>query len=118
MTVESDLYDTLKGLVSNRAFPDFAPVATVRPYITYQQVGGEAIGFMERAMPSKKNGLYQVNVWGDNRAQCAALILQVEQALVTATVFQATAERAPISEFDADVPVYGAHQDFSIWSDR
>ena len=62
MTVESMLFDALKGLVSNRVFPDIAPDLTPRPYITYQQVGGVAVNFLDPTIPSKANGRIQVNV--------------------------------------------------------
>ena len=41
MTIETAIYDALKGLVGNRVFPDFAPLGTVRPFITYEQAGGD-----------------------------------------------------------------------------
>lgn len=118
MSVESDIFNVLKGLVGNRVFPDFAPVTTQRPYITYQQIGGQAVSFLEKSLPSKKNGVYQINVWADTRAQGAALALGIEAALVAATAFEATPTGAPFGDFDADIPVYGCRQDFSIWSER
>lgn len=119
MTTEATLTATLAPLVATGSvYPDLAPIGAVRPYITYQQVGGETVAFLERAMPSKKNGRYQVNVWADTRADAAAIILQAETALVTNTAFQASALGAPIATFEPDTKLYGAMQDFSIWSDR
>lgn len=118
MTIESDLFDAVKGLVSNRAFPDFAPLATALPYITYTQIGGEPASFVENTVPSKKNGRFQVNVWGTTRASCSSLILQIESALVTATAFQARPVSAASSDYDHDMALYGAMQDFTIWSTR
>lgn len=119
MTVESNITAALTPLVAaGSVYPDLAPVGAPRPYITYQQVGGQSVDFLERAMPSKKNGRYQVNVWADTRAVAAALILQVEAAIVLATAFQASAQGAPISTFESDTKLYGAMQDFSVWSDR
>lgn len=118
MTVESDLYNTVKTLVSNRVFPDVAPAGTTMPYITYQQVGGDAVTFLERALPSKKHGEFQLNVWCTSRSEAAALILQIESALVLATVFQAEPKMAPIAGYSDDMNTYGYLQHFSIWSDR
>jgi hypothetical protein len=118
MTVEADLYNTVKTLVSNRVYPDVAPHQTALPYITYQQVGGDTVSFLERSMPSKKNGSFQVNVWAATRAEAAALILSVESAIVTSALFQASAEMAPIAAYDEDQIVYGYLQHFNIWSDR
>jgi hypothetical protein len=118
MTVESDIFDGLKGLVSNRCFPDFAPVSTQRPYITYIQIGGEAVSFIENTVPSKKNGMFQVNVWAESRAQATQVALAIEAVMVISTAFQARPLSAVIADFDPDIPVYGTRQDFSIWSDR
>lgn len=118
MTIESEIFETLRGLVGNRCFPDFAPVKTQRPYITYQQIGGNALNFVDNSLPSKKHGMFQVNVWADTRASASLIALQVESAMATATSFQSSAMNAPIGDFDADIPVYGSRQDFSVWSDR
>ena len=69
-------------------------------------------------MPSKKNGSYQVNVWANTRAAAKALILQVESAMVLATVFQAEAKSGVIDDYEEDTKLYGSMQDFSVWSDR
>lgn len=117
MTVEADL-KTLLTLDCARVFPDFAPVGTVRPYVTYQQVGGEAINFVDNATPDLKHGEFQINVWADSRPTAAALMLAIEARMRGATAFTARPIGAPISDYDADVPVYGARQDFSVHSTR
>ena len=118
MTVESDIFQALKGLAADRVFPDFAPIATAQPYVTYTQVGGESVAYLENALPSKKNGRFQVNVWGSTRASCVALMKQVEAALVAATAFQARPTSEPTSSYDHDSMIYSSLQDFSIWSNR
>ena len=118
MSVESDIFNTLRGLVADRVFPDVAPFNTPRPYITYQQVGGEALSFVENDVPSKKHARFQISVWANTRAEASALVLQVEQAMLTASAFQARPLGAPIAAYDDDTDVRGAHQDFSVWSDR
>jgi hypothetical protein len=118
MTTESTIFDTLKSLVSNRVYPDVAPAGAATPYITYQQVGGEALAYVENTLPSSKNGRYQVNVWATTRAAAAALALQVEAALVQASAFQARAVGAPAATLDMDLSLYGTLQDFTIWSTR
>ena len=118
MTVEADLFNALKALVANRAFPDVAPAGTVRPYITYQQAGGESVVFMERAAASMKNGRFQVNVWADTRGSAAALALQIENTLIAATTMQATPLGSPVGAYEEDTNLFGTRQDFSIWSNR
>jgi hypothetical protein len=118
MTVESDLYGLLKGLVSNRCFPDFAPLGTVRPFITFEQVGGEALSFLDGTLPDKKHGRFEISVYADSRAACAAVALQVESVMAAATVFQSTAIHAPISDYADDVKIYSSTQNFSVFSTR
>jgi len=117
MTVETDLTALLKTICT-RTFPDFAPVGTARPYVTYQQIGGAAPVFVDNTVPDTENGEFQINVWADTRMQAKDLIKQIEAALILETQFQARPIGAAVSDFDADVPVYGARQDFSIWSVR
>ena len=118
MTVESDIFDTLKALVSNRVYPDSAPAGAVRPFVVYTQIGGEPISYVEGTVPDRKNGVFQINAHAATRAEASALILQVEAALMTTNRFAVEVQRAPMSEHDPDVPDYWAHQDFSIWSVR
>ena len=116
--VETDIFSTLKGLVGNRCYPDFAPLGTVRPFITFEQTGGEAISFLEGALPEKKNGRFEIGVYADTRMACAALAVQVETAMAAATAFQATAIHAPISDYADEVKIYSSTQNFSVWSQR
>jgi hypothetical protein len=117
MTVEADLVTVLET-VADRVFLDFAKVSTARPYVTLQQVGGWGVSFSDATVPDSKHGEFQVNVWADSRVAAAALMLQVEAALIQASQFVARPIAAPVSDFDADVPVYGSRQSFSVFSDR
>lgn len=118
MTVEADIFNALKGLVANRCYPDEAPANVARPYIVYQQAGGESPTFLERAQPSKKNARFAINAWADSRAAAAALNLQIEAAMVAATAFDAKPLGAPASNKDEETNFRGSTQDFSVWSDR
>lgn len=95
-------------------FPDLAPANTVRPYCTYQQVGGEAINYTDGAIPSIKNARMQVNVWGDTRSQVAPLARQVEDTL--RGVLQTTVLGAAIGVYEPETGLRGSMQDFSMWS--
>lgn len=118
MTVEADIFNTVKGLVANRAYPDEAPEGAARPYIVYQQIGGVSPTFMERASPSKKNGRFQFAVWADTRATASQISLQVEAALVAASVFDAKPIGDRTAVKDDETKLRGTRQDFSIWSNR
>lgn len=118
MTIEASIFTAIKSLCSNRVFPDAAPYGTTLPYITYTQVGGEPVSYLERTVPSIQNGRFQFNVWGTSRSACSDLMAQIETALVTATAFQATPLGAPTSIYDSDMALYGSMCDYSIWSTR
>lgn len=115
MSVESLIFDALKDLVSDRVFPDTAPAKTARPYITYQQVGGAGVNFVDAAAPGLKNARFQINVWGDTRVQVAALAIEVEDTLRALAALQPTVEGAPIASYEADTNLRGSMQDFSFW---
>lgn len=114
MTFEADLFTLLKT-VTPRVFPDFAPVSTVRPYVTFQAVGGQVINPLSNEKPGKRNAELQINVWSDTRAESLSLSRAIEDAMRAATAFNARPQSAAVSDYDADVPVYGARQDFSCW---
>lgn len=117
MSLETQLYAVLSG-VCPRTFPDFAPVSTARPYVTYQQIGGDVVNTLDRMVPNKRNATIQINVWSNTRAEAVSLMQGIEDAIRMSTAFQAMPLSAPSTDFDADIPVYGCIQDFSIWADR
>lgn len=117
MSLESDLYAVLSAVCA-RVYPDVAPTNTTRPYCTWQQVGGQALTYLERAVPDKRNAEVQVNVWSATRSEANALMLQIEAAMTTATAFQSKPVGAMFAVHDEDVGVYGAQQDFSLWGSR
>ena len=114
MSIDADLKTVLTA-VTPRVFPGFAPVTTKRPYVTYQQIGGEVINPLDGAAPGKRNAEFQIDVWSDTHAQARLICEQIEDAMRAATEFTARPTRAPIGAYEADVPVYGMHQDFSVW---
>lgn len=117
MTLEAYLTALLKQACA-QTFPDFAPPGTALPYITYQQIYGEAIRYLGREVPTKENAVMQINVWSASRKEAKALILRVEELLILATEFQASPQAASVSDFEAGLPAYCSRQDFSIWADR
>lgn len=119
MTVETDIYTTLRTLVADRVYPDVAPAGAETPYIVYQEISGEAPVFLERAVPSKKNGRFQAVVWSRTRTEAAAIGLLIEEAMVMSTLFQAKPQggRSAISDTE-DTDLRGSRQDFTVWSTR
>lgn len=118
MTAEATLYALIGPLVGSRVYPDVAEFATPRPYVTYQKVGGFSIKPLDRGIPDKVHGLYQINVWADSRAVANDVARQIEDALRTTTAFSAVPDGEFRSDHDPDLNRYGTRQDFSIWSTR
>jgi|SRR5690606_23597877 hypothetical protein len=116
MSLESDIVAALTSLVSGRVFPEFAPYSTAKPFITYQQVGGAAENFLEATVVGKKNARIQINCWTTTRQSANNLARQVEGALVPSAL-KAYVLGAFIAVYEEDVepPLYGTHQDFSVW---
>jgi hypothetical protein len=118
MTFEADLYVLLQVAapdLGTRVYPDFAAVDTPRPYCTFQQIGGEVINPIGNVAPGKRNAYMQVNVWADTRLQALEISRAIEDAMRAATSFQARPMASVACDFDADIPVYAARQDFTCW---
>ena len=115
MSVESLIFDSLKGLVSNRVYPDVAPDKTSKPYITFQQVGGSAVNFTDATVPSKKNARFQINVWATTRESAATIAGQVEDALRVVSSLQTSVLDAPVAIYEPETKLRGSRQDFSFW---
>jgi hypothetical protein len=116
MTVEKQIFDALRALVADRVYPDVAPEDAVRPYVTYQCLGGFPVNFVEGGMPSQRNTRYRVNVWGDGRAAVSATSLAVEYALRNAASLQTTVMTNPVALNDPETRLRGTSQDFSFWT--
>lgn len=117
MSLETDLR-TVLAAVCPRVYPDVAPPATLRPYVTWQQIGGTAPAYVDDAVPSLRNAYVQVNVWADTRLEASALMLQIETALTTAQAFSARPQAAMIAAHSDDDDTRGAQQDFTVWATR
>lgn len=118
MSAESLIFAALGPLVGNRVYPDVAPAGVTKPYITYQQVGGAPVNYLERATtPDKSNGRFQVNVWATTRVAASALAKSAADALRMTAALQTTVLGQPVATFDAESGLRGTRQDFSFWFD-
>ncbi len=114
MTIEATVVTALGSLCSGRIFPDWAPVDTARPYVVYQQVGGDVLNPINGDVPGYHNARIQFMAWADTRLQANALMRQIEDALrphpINGRPIGALMARAePLTK------QRGAQQDFSIW---
>ena len=117
MSLETSLASVLQALCP-RVFPDAADFGTQMPYVTWQQIGGPALTFVEGALPDKRPAWIQINVWDDRRADANTLALQIEAAMVASPLFQAQARSAFTTSIDDDSEARGTLQDFEIWAPR
>lgn len=116
-TLEQNIYARLSA-VCPRVYPDVAPVGTAKPYITWQQIGGDAFVFADFSTPSKRSADVQVNVWGGDRASVNLMSIAAQNALCNAPTseFSASPTAALTATYDDDNLVYGAQQDFTMWN--
>lgn len=114
MTVEADLLTVLDPLVGGRVYADVGPEDVVKPYLTFQQVGGTPVNFMS-GIPDKRNGRFQINVWATSRLEAMSLIRQVEDAVRLSTVLNAVTDGGAVAVYEPETELSGARQDFSIW---
>lgn len=117
MTMEADLWTLLKTKCP-RVFPDVAPSGTTLPYVTWQGIGGESVGFVDNTAADKRNTLMQVNVWASTRLQALQMAREIEDAMRASAAFVASPLGEPLSTYEPDVQVYGTLQRFSIWASR
>jgi hypothetical protein len=114
MSLDARIGPVLRPLASGQAYPDVPPPGIAGPYITWQQVGGQVVNFVDTATAvSKRNARVQVEAWTDRRSTASALMASAEDALKAQV--QAFALGAAVSLHEPDLQLYGSRQDFSIW---
>lgn len=117
MSLEAELVTVLKA-VSPHVYAGFAKTSTPRPYIIFQQIGGDVIVSLSNQLGDLENAFMQIDVWADSHSAAKAAIRQIEAALVSSSVLTARPLSAPSSDYDADMERYSSRQDFSIWAAR
>lgn len=118
MSMETDLYAELAALCP-RVFPDIAPEATARPYITWQELGGRPLRMLAGDAGDKRHTFLQVNVWDESRAGALTLIRSIEDTLCASASFTVRPESEPMSFFEEGEPnLYGSMQRFSVYALR
>jgi hypothetical protein len=111
--IEATLKTTLGSLVSGRVYPDTPPDNPTFPLIVYQQVGGQAIEYLEGTIGDKDNARMQVVVWAKTRLEAASIARSARVALVG--TLTATTLAAPVSLYQEELKLYGSRTDYSLW---
>lgn len=117
MSMETDLHALLLAHCP-RVFPDVAPSNTARPFVTWQGLGGESLGYLDNTAADKRMTLMQVNCWAATRMQSLQIIRDIETALRASPAFTATPQGEAASIFESDTQLYGSVQRFEIFSLR
>ena len=117
MSLESDLY-TLLAAKCPRVYPDVAPSGTAMPYVTWQALGGESLGYLDNTAADKRNVLMLISVWASTRLGALLLIRLIEDDMRASGAFVATPTGEPVSLYEPDAAVYGSAQRFEIWVAR
>lgn len=113
--MKAAIYTALKT-ACDRVFPVTVPYGTPAPYIVYQGFGGEVVTFLDNADPQLKNRSVQVRVWGADPAQADSVLQAASVALQASTGLIAKPMSAPRDDYDEDMQLYSASQDFTIWT--
>jgi hypothetical protein len=97
-----------------------APVATPKPYVLWQLLGGPSLRYTEGTAMSKRMQMVQVTVWDVNALNALTLLRTLEDDLCATGVFVAECmgEPTPLIEPDLQPIEYGFTQDFRILADR
>lgn len=96
-----------------------APAAVARPYITYFKIAGEAVNYVDDAIPDAQNAAMQINVWADRQIDADAMIKQIEDAIRTAKTLQGRPMSAAIdAAYEPGTKLCGSIQRFDIWAPR
>lgn len=114
MSVESDLFDTLKGLVSNKAYPLVAPANTVGDRIVYQK--NSDVPDNHQRGTSITNIRWQVRAISETYAGAVTLESAIRDAMKTAP-FGSTLLLA-LDDFDDETRLYSRIMHFSCWINR
>ena len=115
--MESDLVALLEAICP-RVSPDVAPLSTQRPYITYQQIGGRSLRWLDNTASDKRHALMQINVWHSQRSLANAMANAVEEAMCGSSAFMATPQGELQATHEEDLGLYGTIQTFGIYSAR
>lgn len=114
MAADVEIRNALLPLAAGGVHFDSVPMDTPAPFILINRVGGSPVSFVERKLPSQRNGRFQVNVFHTSRGLVDALGVQVEKTMVE--VLGATRLTELAATMDEGLNLKGTQQDFSYWS--
>lgn len=116
MIIEDRIIAALEGLVDGRVCADMAEEGTERPYIVFQNVGGQPLSFIDGSAPDKEFARVQVSVWCATRSEASALGKLVEDTLRATTALRTDVLTGRAAVFDEETQLRGTRQDFRFFT--
>lgn len=114
MSVESDLFDTLKVLVSNKAYPFVAPSNVTGDRMVYQKISD--VPDNHQRGTSITNIRFQVRPISETYAGAVALEAAIREAMKTAPFGNILL--LALDDFDEETRLYSRIMHFSCWINR
>lgn len=115
MSMKTEIYNAIQGLVAGRVYTGAPPEDVVAPYVIYQRAGGKPINYTDGAIPDRKNARVQINVWAASMAIADPIAEQVESILRGVAALQTEVLSQVLDTYDEETKLRGTMQDFSFW---
>lgn len=117
MSLETDFVAVLKTCCDS-VFPGSAPASQPRPFVTWEQLGGDAARYVDNTPMAKRLALLQVDTWATTKAAAMQLAREIEDALCAATTITARPLSDQSGRQDEYVDAYGVTQEFEVHGAR
>lgn len=88
MSTPTSIFAALKGLVSNRVYPDEAPQDAALPFIVYRVSAQEVIQTIDGAVLATVD-TYSIDAWAETRSGAETLQNQIRAAMTSSGLEQA-----------------------------
>ncbi len=112
MSVESDVYTTLAGLVEGKCYPVIAPDSPATPYIVYTVITGVPVVSLDGLSGLTRKRM-QIDVWADTYESQKTIESQVSNAMESADF-----ENVPImvhDNYEVETKLYRSIMEYSIY---
>ncbi len=117
MSLENDFVAVLQSCCPS-VFPGSAPANQPRPFVTWEQIGGDPARYADNTPMAKRLALLQVDTWAASKGQAMQLARQIEDALCAATTLVARPVSDQSGRQDEYVEGYGVTQEFEVLGAR
>jgi hypothetical protein len=110
--IEIDIFDRLKGLVSNRVYPIIMPQNPTLPAVVYTRITNTPINVLGH-QPTLDQVRVQIDVWANTYKESKTLAKSVRNAMETAS-FSATLQSDDES-YEPETGLYRVSSDYYVY---